>query len=1454
MPSDHPKVFISYSHDSPEHAQHVMELAERLRQDGVDAQHDQSVGGTPDEGWPRWMLDKLDWAEFVLMVCTETYYRRFRGHDESGEGKGADWEGNLITLGIYVAKSRTTKFVPVLFGRSDKPFIPEPLLGHSHYMLDSADNYAELYAFLTGQAGVLPSGLGSLQSIARKKVIPLNFVASGVQKTSTSPPEGVLVDTLEARIPDISAPIGRRHELKIISGWVQDPQCRLIAIVGVRGIGKTSLAARLAHSLQRAQPLVEWRRMVNPLSAKSFLTNLLVDLDPTVSLPVDRSLLHLVKALFTVLRGEPRLIVIDNVETVLCFGSNSIENSEVELYREIFTAIATQDHNSTWILTSREMPSVLDHLFLRGSRAKMYTITGLSTADVRAIFRLHGRFSGTQEQWERITRLYAGNAFAVTCAAKHIKEVFSSNIATFLAQGAPLFTDIEQQLNWHVDRLSTDELSLLYWLAAYRTPISAVDLLPMVLNTMERSHVFSAFQGLQRRLPLEKLGDAVSLHPVMLEHVTTRFAVEMANAFIQLAKLISPYDDRDAHARTSLGNTHALMLALSPEHVRDVQRRSIVGVVKRNIEERLGGQSRALNALKQVLNSWKLHFPGADGYLAANILHLISHGSQTLDGVDVSGSVIRQCVLHDIKIHSGDLRQVEFSDTLFRQVFDSILSIAFLPGQEAVALGDTQCNILVYRIIDGELTQLFKGHEDWVRSLVIWEERNLLISASDDKSVRCWDIRTGRCSKILKGHEDWVWSIAINKSEGCIITGSHDGTVRSWDETGQDQILMRTENPVVSVACAPNGATVIACTENGELHVRSRDKANVKLPQDRRARAITFSPCGRFVVCGFDDCLVKIFDSATMRQIEVCRGHTDWIWTVMFSGNGQHLLTAGGDGVVRVWRANTWQLEQALVLGKGCIRGLAVSHDAKWLVAGCGHREVQLWDVIQGQTLRVWRGYNNAVRHIDTSPCGKLLAGACGDNCLRIWDSGSGRLLRTFSGHRDWIWCVAFSPDGSAIATGSNDRTVRVWKMTEEGSSTLVFEDHLETVWDVAFSPSGDLLASACEDGCVRVWNIPSGALLAKLVCNSWALSVAVTSDEQVIVGTYSGKVEIFDLRSKLCRVCDAHSGHIWSLAINERLDLCVTGGQDGLVCEWGISSLTLKKRWSVSREPVRCVDISPNGEFLISGGQDGIVRLHDRKIEACTALRRHKDWVRSVRFFPDGDKFASGSEDETAVIWSVPVPKMVLAISIPRPYEGTNIYGCKGVSQAQRDMLLALGCYEQLFPSKDVNPVVVMADVHILKSSDWKALRRAKCAALRDAPKEFEEKLEDFVDQPDRFWINLALEHSNRHNAVLIAWNRKEPIGMITVKEDHLWTDSGYLGLLWVSRQFRRNGVATALFRKALELLRNWGLGTVRFCVSRRAKGAIALYRKEGFRETGVVKPLPSDYNVEVVEMFKHL
>lgn len=156
-----------------------------MREDGLQTVLDQYVNGTPEKGWSCWMLDKLDKATYVLVICAEIDYRRFRGHEEPGKGKGVDWEGLLITQEIDDQRSKTTKFVPVVFASDHQLFITEPLRSATSYSLNSEENYQVLFDFLIGRAGVEPGIVGVSGVKSRRKLKSLHIDSSaseGIQK------------------------------------------------------------------------------------------------------------------------------------------------------------------------------------------------------------------------------------------------------------------------------------------------------------------------------------------------------------------------------------------------------------------------------------------------------------------------------------------------------------------------------------------------------------------------------------------------------------------------------------------------------------------------------------------------------------------------------------------------------------------------------------------------------------------------------------------------------------------------------------------------------------------------------------------------------------------------------------------------------------------------------------------------------------------------------------------------------------------------------------------------------------------------------------------------------------------------------------------------------------------------------------------------------------------------
>jgi hypothetical protein len=159
-----PQVFISYSHDSAEHRDRVLQLADRLRADGIDAMIDQYVQ-SPPQGWPAWCETQIDKAEFVLMVCTETYLRRVRGEEEPGAGHGVLWEARLIRQDVYDSGSVSSKYVPVLFCDGSPTHVPRSVRGASIYGIETPDGYEGLKRLLTAQPLTPPFAAGSARGV-----------------------------------------------------------------------------------------------------------------------------------------------------------------------------------------------------------------------------------------------------------------------------------------------------------------------------------------------------------------------------------------------------------------------------------------------------------------------------------------------------------------------------------------------------------------------------------------------------------------------------------------------------------------------------------------------------------------------------------------------------------------------------------------------------------------------------------------------------------------------------------------------------------------------------------------------------------------------------------------------------------------------------------------------------------------------------------------------------------------------------------------------------------------------------------------------------------------------------------------------------------------------------------------------------------------------------------------
>src|SRR5271157_3633120 len=301
-----PRVFISYTHDSQEHMDRVWDLSERLRGDGVDCRIDQQEEA-PAEGWPRWCRNQVQEAQFVLVVCTETYQRRYEGKEEAGKGLGGQWEGFVTTQELYEAAAKNTKFVPVIFSADESKFIPIELRATTHYDLSTPDGYDTLFRRVTSQPARKPRDVSpevrtmpAMATLERKLPSPDKPLAASSPKQLFTVP-----------LPENPFFTGREDVLKELKKTLDDRG--IAALTGLGGMGKTQTAAQYAHHHRKDYESVLWVRAESQETLFADLAQLAGRLELPEREAKEQSVI--VEAVKLWLDGhEGWLLVLDNVE------------------------------------------------------------------------------------------------------------------------------------------------------------------------------------------------------------------------------------------------------------------------------------------------------------------------------------------------------------------------------------------------------------------------------------------------------------------------------------------------------------------------------------------------------------------------------------------------------------------------------------------------------------------------------------------------------------------------------------------------------------------------------------------------------------------------------------------------------------------------------------------------------------------------------------------------------------------------------------------------------------------------------------------------------------------------------------------------------------------------------------------------------------------------------------
>ncbi len=543
------------------------------------------------------------------------------------------------------------------------------------------------------------------------------------------------------------------------------------------------------------------------------------------------------------------------------------------------------------------------------------------------------------------------------------------------------------------------------------------------------------------------------------------------------------------------------------------------------------------------------------------------------------------------------------------------------------------------------------------RWLLGWSRPSAALAQPPEFPLDVWNTTSGERIARLEGHTRRTNQARFSHSGSLLATASDDATVRVWElPSGICRWTFDHPGKVHDVAFSPDDTRLASAGDPGETGLSTRGGAFVFDLDDgrqalelhgHRARAVhsvDWSADGRRLLSASYDGSARFWDAADGRELGSLRtslplvdarflrgeeqvlarqlGHSliarvdegrgsmrtlrhgSPVMHAAFSADGNLLATGDMAGTVLVHDARTGELRARLAAGDQPLTSVAFCRAGAGIVASSSDGNCRLFDIASEQCVTTIEVGDTPVTALHVLADGQRFLATSG-SVLTLFELASGRRLQEFRGHEQELQCIDVSPDEKFAASGARDRTVRIWDIAG-GLCTRILIDWRtgplgeaeDSVYDVAFSPSGRELLCSTGDGCRRCYDVATGKVLSCLG-----------------PGARVGKSLWIDGGRQAVSMCKWYGPVMWV--------------GDPSVGE---------QRGTLTPEPIgrpTAMDVSPDGARLLVSSTDGRTLFWDLADRSAWAVvAGHAAAVTYSAFSPDGSCFVTTSVDGTARLW----------------------------------------------------------------------------------------------------------------------------------------------------------------------------------------------------------------------------
>ncbi|MEH2366008.1 serine/threonine-protein kinase [Nostoc sp.] len=278
----------------------------------------------------------------------------------------------------------------------------------------------------------------------------------------------------------------------------------------------------------------------------------------------------------------------------------------------------------------------------------------------------------------------------------------------------------------------------------------------------------------------------------------------------------------------------------------------------------------------------------------------------------------------------------------------------------------------------------YSGHSDSINSIVISPDGQTLISASNDKTIKVWNLKNGKELFTITPNTDTVKSLAISPDGYSLVSGNINGVIQVWNITTGKEIR----------------------TFAGHSY---------------QVLALIISPDGQTLFSGSSD--IKVWNLNNGELVRTLSIHSGPVFTIAISPDGKTLVSGSEDKSIKIWSICT------LTGHLAGINSVAISSDGNTMISGGNDKTIKVWNMNSKEEVYTLTGHLGAVNSVAISPDGQTLVSGSSDEKIKLWNLSTREEIYTLIGHSDAVTSLVFSPDGQSLVSGSRDSTIKVWRI-----------------------------------------------------------------------------------------------------------------------------------------------------------------------------------------------------------------------------------------------------------------------------------------------------------------------------------------------------------------------------------------------------------------------------------------